>query len=85
MTRLSKSYKILIENTKAFVKAELNQAESGHDWFHTERVYNIALSIAKEEKVQTIIVALSALLHDIAEHKFHNGDETIGPKKRMHF
>lgn len=70
----------VIENTVQFVKKELEHAEGGHDWFHIERVYKNALLISKEEKVDTFIVSLSALLHDIADPKFYNGDETIGPK-----
>ncbi len=69
----------LIEQTIAFVKAKLEDAEGGHDWFHTERVYRNALLISKSENVDELIVALAALLHDIADSKFHNGDETLGP------
>lgn len=63
-----------------FVKEQLANAEGGHDWFHIERVYNNALHISKTEQVDTFVVALGALLHDIADSKFHDGDETIGPK-----
>lgn len=70
----------IINQTIAFVKQQLQHAEGGHDWFHIERVYNNALLIAKNENVNELIVALGALLHDIADSKFHNGDETVGPK-----
>ena len=70
----------IIENTKSFVKERLNDAEGGHDWFHTLRVYKNAVEIAKEENVNVFVVALASLLHDIADSKFHNGDESIGPK-----
>ena len=70
----------LIEATKTFVKKELADAEGGHDWFHIERVYKNAILIAKNEKVNQLTVALGALLHDIADSKFHNGDSTVGPK-----
>jgi uncharacterized protein len=76
---------ILIEKTKTFVKLELENAEGGHDWFHIERVFNNTLLIAKEEKVDLLVVSLAALLHDIADSKFYNGDETIGPKKARQF
>ncbi|WP_055447419.1 HD domain-containing protein [Lacinutrix mariniflava] len=76
---------VLIEATKAFVKKELANAEGGHDWFHIERVYNNALLISKGEVVNLEIVALGALLHDIADSKFHNGDDTVGPKKARTF
>lgn len=74
-----------IKNTINFVKKELADAEGGHDWFHIERVYNNTKLIAKEEKVDKIVVELAALLHDIADSKFHNGDETVGPKKAKEF
>ncbi len=70
----------LIETTKRFVKSSLADAEGGHDWFHILRVYNNAILIAQDENVDELIVALGALLHDIADSKFHDGDETIGPK-----
>jgi len=75
----------VIQATKAFVKNELQNAEVGHDWFHIERVYKNALLIASQEKVNLEIVSLGALLHDIADSKFHNGDESIGPKKASTF
>ena len=75
----------LIESTKQFVKETLKNAEGGHDWFHIERVYNNALLISKTEQVDQLIVALSALLHDIADSKFNNGDETIGPNLAREF
>ena len=70
----------LIENTILFVKKKLENAESGHDWFHIERVYKNALLIANNENCDELVVQLGALLHDIADSKFHDGDETIGPK-----
>jgi uncharacterized protein len=75
----------IIKNTIAFVKNELQNAEGGHDWFHIERVYKNALLISESEKVDRTIVSLGALLHDIADSKFHNDDETIGPKKARQF
>jgi uncharacterized protein len=70
----------LIDNTIAFVKEKLHNAEGGHDWFHIERVYKNSLLIAKNTNCDLTVVQLGALLHDIADSKFHNGDETIGPK-----
>lgn len=75
----------IIEATKAFVKSELFDAEGGHDWFHIERVYKNTLLIAKNEPVDITVVSLAALLHDIADPKFHNGDETIGPRVASKF
>lgn len=77
--------KQLIDKTIRFVKKELANAEGGHDWFHIERVYKNTLQIAKDEKCDFQIVALAALLHDIADSKFYNGDEEIGPKVASDF
>lgn len=74
-----------INKTITFVKEQLADAEGGHDWFHIERVYNNALLISKTEQVDTFVVALGALLHDIADSKFHDGDETVGPKIAREF
>lgn len=75
----------IIEETVAFVKKTLQGAEGGHDWFHIQRVYKNTLLIAKDEKVNLLIVSLAALLHDIADAKFHGGDESIGPKMAQEF
>jgi uncharacterized protein len=77
--------KQVITNTINFVKQTLKNAEGGHDWFHVLRVWNNAKLIAKSENVDNFIVELGALLHDIADSKFHNGDETIGPKMARTF
>lgn len=74
-----------INKTIDFVKQELISSEGGHDWFHTERVYKNALLIARDEPVDDFTVSLAALLHDIADSKFYNGDESIGPKKARDF
>jgi uncharacterized protein len=76
---------IIIQNTIEFVKKELKNAEGGHDWFHIERVFKNTILISKEEKADVFVVSLSALLHDIADPKFYNGDETIGPKIAAEF
>jgi uncharacterized protein len=69
----------IINKTILFVKDKLENAEGGHDWFHIERVYKNAVSIANEEVCDINVVKLGALLHDIADSKFNDGDETIGP------
>jgi len=75
----------IIENTIGFVKETLKNAEGGHDWFHTHRVLKNSQLIAKSEEVDEFVVSLGALLHDIADSKFHNGDETIGPRVAAEF
>lgn len=76
----------IIQNTIDFVKETLKNAEGGHDYFHIERVYKNSLAIAEKEKgADLLTVSLGALLHDIADSKFNNGDETIGPKVASEF
>ena len=75
----------IIDNTILFVKQQLENAEGGHDWFHIERVYKNALLIAEGVDCDLIVVKLGALLHDIADSKFHGGDETVGPKTARAF
>ncbi|RXK83754.1 HD domain-containing protein [Filimonas effusa] len=93
---LSQEEKI-IETTAAYVQQALAGAESGHDWFHIYRVWQTARAIAEGESarlpepagdgsgVNLLVVELGALLHDIADAKFHNGDEAIGPIKARFF
>jgi uncharacterized protein len=75
----------IISKTIAFVKEKLNDAEGGHDWFHIERVYKNSMLIANDEVCNLTVVKLGALLHDIADSKFHGGDETIGPNTAKAF
>jgi uncharacterized protein len=70
----------LIEKTAAFVRQTLQNAEGGHDWWHINRVWHNAKRITESEQADGLIVELAALLHDIADAKFHDGDEEIGPK-----
>lgn len=71
--------------TITFVKETLAHAEAGHDWFHIERVYKTALNINTQENGDLLTVALAALLHDIADSKFNDGDEEIGPRTAAAF
>lgn len=75
----------IINKTIDFVKKSLKQAEGGHDWYHAYRVWKMATQIAKEEKADLFIVQLGALLHDIADAKFHNGNEELGPELATNF
>lgn len=77
--------KNLIENTVEFVKEKLKGAEAGHDWYHIERVWKLSQSIAETENCDLQVVELAALLHDIADPKFHNGDETLALKVSREF
>ena len=77
--------KEIINETVNFVKETLQNAEGGHDWWHIERVWKNAETISATEKVNGFVVALAALLHDIADAKFNNGDEEIGPATAAQF
>lgn len=70
----------VIQQTIRFVKTELSRAEGGHDWWHVYRVWELSKTIARTEEADLFIVELGALLHDIADSKFHSGDEEIGPR-----
>lgn len=69
-----------IEQTVTFVKERLKNAESGHDWWHIQRVWNNTKLILETESADHTVCELTALLHDIADSKFHDGDEHIGPR-----
>lgn len=75
----------MIQQTINYVKSELENAEGGHDWWHIYRVWKTAIQISASEPVDRRIVELGALLHDIADSKFHDGDETVGPRKATDF
>ncbi|MFF5383764.1 HD domain-containing protein [Pedobacter suwonensis] len=70
---------VSIQKTIDFVKETLANAEAGHDWFHIERVFKTAQTINQQENGDELVVCFAALLHDIADPKFNNGDEEIGP------
>ena len=75
----------IIEKSVSFVRETLSGAEGGHDWWHIYRVWNTARYIAGHEKADPFIVELGALFHDIADSKFHSGDERIGPAMAKEF
>ncbi len=77
-TRLDKGE--VIKRTEQFVRRKLESEASGHDWWHVHRVRNNALNIAQGEQVDEFVVELAALLHDIADWKFYDGDLSVGPR-----
>lgn len=81
----AKSNEEIIALTEVFVKQTLENAEGGHDWWHILRVWNNAKNIAITEGGDGFVIELAALLHDIADAKFHGGNEEIGPQKARHF
>lgn len=75
----------IIAQTATYVQQVLEHAEGGHDWHHIQRVWSLARTIAASEPVDLLVVELGALLHDIADSKFHNGNEDIGPELAVQF
>ena len=72
--------KLIIFQTSEFIKSKLIGEGSGHDWWHVYRVWKNAIQIARQEQVDMFVVELAALLHDIADWKFNDGNEDIGPQ-----
>ena len=81
----SMSNEKIIQQTIAYVKAELANPEGGHDWWHIYRVWKTSKEILAKEECDALTVELAALLHDIADSKFNGGDESIGPRKAAQF
>ena len=71
---------LIIDQTAEYAKATLTGLDSGHDWWHVYRVWKSAKLIGKNENADMFIVELGALLHDIADWKFHDGNDAIGPQ-----
>src|SRR3954463_9386214 len=70
----------VVQRTTKHVRELLADEGSGHDWFHVERVRNVALRIARAEGADAFVVELAALLHDVADWKFAGGDHDAGPR-----
>ncbi|MCD6090213.1 MAG: HD domain-containing protein [Bacteroidales bacterium] len=77
--------KEILKQSADFVRQKLGGEGTGHDWWHIYRVWQTAKTISKEEGGNEFVIELAALLHDIADHKFHNGDESIGPRVATKF
>lgn len=71
----------LVLNVADKIKKQFFGEETGHDWYHIERVWRNAKLIATDEECNDLVVELGALLHDIADHKFVENFETEGPKR----
>ena len=71
----------IINQTAEYIKSKLTGEGSGHDWWHVYRVWKNAVHIAEYEQADLFVVELGALLHDIADWKFHDGNEDIGPQQ----
>lgn len=70
----------VLARTEAWVREKMSGEGTGHDWWHVHRVRRMALRLARDEGADAFVVELAALLHDVADHKFHGGDATAGPR-----
>lgn len=75
------SGKILIEATALEMKKRLAGEGSGHDWWHIWRVWHMAKRLQSTEGGSPLVTELAALLHDIADWKFHDGDDLAGGRE----
>lgn len=71
----------VVQRTADHVRASLAGDSSGHDWWHIRRVWQNAVHIGRREGAELYVVELATLVHDIADWKFHGGDESIGPRR----
>lgn len=74
--------KSIIDDAIQFVRNTFQDDYSGHDHFHTLRVYKMATRIAEQENANISIVQLAALLHDVDDIKLSpethmNQDRTV--------
>lgn len=71
----------LVDRVAAHIKARFLAESSGHDWHHINRVWQLTRRIAAQEGADSQIAELGALVHDIADWKFHDGDDSVGPRE----
>ncbi|HEX6736236.1 MAG TPA: HD domain-containing protein [Azonexus sp.] len=71
----------LVDRVAAHIKARFIEESSGHDWHHIDRVRRLSRRIAQAEGADPVIAELGALVHDIADWKFHGGDDSVGPRE----
>lgn len=71
----------LIDQTRQMIEKKFSEESSGHDWWHIYRVWTTAKSIADAEGAERTVVELAALLHDIADWKFYDGNDAEGPQQ----
>ena len=77
---MTSEQQLIIETVAAHVRSKLEGEGSGHDWWHVLRVWNMAKHLCDKEGADFFVVELAALLHDIADWKFHDGDDHVGPR-----
>lgn len=67
--------KMIINDTMRMVREKLLNEGSGHDWYHIERVWKMAVTLAEEEQANRFVVELAALLHDLIDDKLVSNKE----------
>ncbi len=80
MAELTDAQQKIVDQTAAHVRSQMEGDSSGHDWWHVWRVWQNSLFISRTENADRFVTELAALLHDIADWKFHDGDDSAGPK-----
>src|SRR3989344_8840669 len=70
----------ILKQTEEYIKSKLSGEGSGHDWWHVYRVWKNAIHIGRHETADLFVVQLAALLHDISDWKFNDGNDDAGPK-----
>lgn len=73
--------RLLVDRVAQHIRARFAGEGSGHDWHHINRVRRLARQIAAAEGADQDVAELAALVHDIADWKFHHGDDGIGPRE----
>lgn len=77
--------RIVVRQTEVYIMHTLSGEGTGHDYWHSWRVRNLAEYIGKREGADLFIVRLAALLHDIADWKFNKGSLSRGPRMADRF
>lgn len=70
----------VLKQTEEYIKNKLAGEGSGHDWWHVYRVLKNAAHIGRQEDADLFVVQLAALLHDVSDWKFNEGDDDVGPR-----
>jgi len=73
--------KEVLKNAEKKIGEVLGHDTSGHDLWHIKRVVALSRMIGKQEGGDLFLIELAAWLHDIADHKYHNGDHSAGPRE----
>lgn len=73
----------IVEKIAKDIKEKSAQEGSGHDWWHIKRVYDLALTINEKENKDEFVIKMIALMHDLFDDKFAEGDTAENLKNYM--